>query len=117
MEGNKKLDMKLASRFIFFIVATSLLLLVGCNAKEATNVVVFQNVNLISMTGDKVVENQSVVIKDGLIVDIGEFQTVNIPQDAQIIEGEGKYLMPGLVDMHVHRWRYSGEEFLFLANG
>ncbi|QUH21228.1 amidohydrolase family protein [Alkaliphilus sp. B6464] len=117
MKESKKLNMNLASKIMFFIVATSLLLLVGCNAKEATNVVVFQNVNLIMMTRDKVLENQSVVIKDGLIAEIGEFQTVTIPEEAQIIEGEGKYLMPGLVDMHVHQWRYSGEEILYLANG
>lgn len=140
MKGSKKLNMKLASKILFFVVVTSLLLLVGCKDQEATNVresqnesnhqtsqdlelskestaIVFQNVNLITMTEDKVLENQSVVIKDGLIAGIGEFQTVAIPQGAQIIEGEGKYLMPGLVDMHVHLWLYKGEENLYLANG
>jgi len=132
--------MNLASKIMFFIVVTSLLLLVGCNAPEETNVeesqnasdhqdlqdtdssknattFVFQNVNLITMTEEKILENYSVVIKDGLIVEIGKFQTVAIPEDAQIIEGEGKYLMPGLVDMHVHLWRYSGEDNLYLVNG
>ena len=140
MKGSKKLNMKLASKILFFLVVTSLLLLVGCKDQEATNVresqnesnhqnsqdlelskestaIVFQNVNLITMTENKVLENQSVVIKDGLIAEIGEFQTVAIPQGAQIIEGEGKYLMPGLVDMHVHLWLYKGEENLYLANG
>ena len=135
-----KLNMNLASKILFFLVITSLLLLAGCNGQEATNVkesqnasdhqnsqnlepskksttIAFQNVNLITMTNDKVLENQSVVIKDGLIAEIGKFQTVTIPKEAQIIEGEGKYLMPGLVDMHVHLWLYKGEENLYLANG
>jgi len=134
MKGSMKLNMNLASKIMFFIVTTSLLVLVGCNAKESQNAsrhenfenfghsnkattVVFQNVNLIMMTEDKVLENYSVVIKDGLIVEIGEFQTVSTPEEAQIIEGEGKYLMPGLVDMHVHQMRYRGEEILYLSNG
>ncbi|ABW20302.1 amidohydrolase family protein [Alkaliphilus oremlandii] len=135
-----KLNVNLARKILFFLVVISLLLFVGCNGQEATNVrdnqsesnhqntqdskpseesttIVFQNVNLITMTEDKVLENQSVVIKDGLIAEIGEFKKVAIPEEAQIIEGEGKYLMPGLVDMHVHLWRYTGDEKLYLANG
>lgn len=124
-----KVNMNLASKFMLFIIVTSLLLLVACNDKEVTNVsqdsepskkattIVFQNVNLITMTEDKVLENYSVVIKDGLITEIGKSQKVAIPKDAQIIEGKDKYLMPGLVDMHVHLWRYSGEETLYLVNG
>lgn len=133
-------SMNLKSRIIFFIVVTSMLLLVGCNNHEETRVsesqntldhqedqdaepskdgttIVFQNVNLITMTQDKVLENQSVVIQDGLIAKIGKYQTVTFPEDAQIIEGTGKYLMPGLVDMHVHLWRDRGEDNLYLANG
>jgi len=120
MKGSINLNLNLGSKIIFFIIVTNVLL-VGCSdesklSKKATTVV-FQNVNLITMTEDKVLENQSVVVKDGLITEIGEFQTVNIPKDAQIINGEGKYLMPGLVDMHVHLWRYGREEMLYLANG
>ncbi|MBK8504070.1 MAG: amidohydrolase family protein [Saprospiraceae bacterium] len=40
------------------------------------------------------------LVTDGLIVEIGK--KVRIPNDSQVIDGRGKYLIPGLVDMHVH---------------
>ena len=87
------------------------------NQEEQGNTFVFQNVNLITMTDDQVLENQSVIIEDGLITAIGDADTITIPEGAHIIPGQGKYLMPGLFDMHVHWWRYTGEETLYLANG
>ncbi len=57
------------------------------------------NVNVISMaSSNSVVENATVVIVNNLI------QSINgtIPKNATIIDGKGKWLMPGLVDMHVH---------------
>lgn len=62
--------------------------------------VAFTNVNVIPMDKERVLENQTVLVKDGLIVEIGK--KVKIPKDAQIIEAKGKYLIPGLVDMHTH---------------
>ena len=84
---------------------------------ENANALVFQNVNLITMVNDQVLENQSVVVEDGLIIAIGDANSISIPENARIIPGEGHYLMPGLFDMHVHWWRYTGEETLYLANG
>ena len=78
---------------------------------------VFHNVNLITMTDNQVMKNQSVVIQDGIITEIGDTERVVVPDEAYLIDGEGKYLMPGLVDMHVHWWHYQGEEILYLANG
>ncbi len=79
--------------------------------------VVFQNVNLIPMNEELTVKNQSVVIKEGIIAEIGDFETVTIPEGAQIIEGENKYLLPGLVDMHVHLGQKTSQEILYLAHG
>jgi imidazolonepropionase-like amidohydrolase/pimeloyl-ACP methyl ester carboxylesterase len=62
--------------------------------------VAFTNVNVIPMDKEQVLLNQTVLIKDGLILQIGN--KINLPKDAQIIDGTGKYLIPGLVDMHVH---------------
>jgi imidazolonepropionase-like amidohydrolase len=62
--------------------------------------VAFTNVNVIPMDKERVLENQTVLVKNGVIAEIGA--RVKIPKDAQIIDGEGKYLIPGLVDMHAH---------------
>lgn len=57
------------------------------------------NVNVIPMTADnEVIKNTTVVIVDNKISAIGG----KIPNDAMIIDGEGKWLIPGLIDMHVH---------------
>ena len=58
-----------------------------------------KNVNIIPMTVEnKVIENATVVIKEKKIFSINEA----IPSDAKIIDGSNKWLIPGLIDMHVH---------------
>jgi imidazolonepropionase-like amidohydrolase len=65
--------------------------------------VVFRNVNVISMTSPNVAEKQTVVVSNGKIGSIlGEGAMVKLPEDTVIIDGEGKYLMPGLGEMHGH---------------
>jgi imidazolonepropionase-like amidohydrolase len=54
------------------------------------------------MDRERVVANQTVVIKNGLIVEIGDAKKVKLAKDAVRIDGTGKYLLPGLVDMHTH---------------
>ncbi|MEO6904387.1 MAG: hypothetical protein ABI315_14705 [Bacteroidia bacterium] len=58
-----------------------------------------KNVNIIPMTAEnKIIENATVVIKDKKILSINE----QIPNGAKIIDGKNKWLIPGLIDMHVH---------------
>ena len=59
----------------------------------------FKNVNVLTMTDSVVLKNQSVLIDEGIIRKIGK--DIDQP-DAIHIDGTGKYLMPGLTDMHVH---------------
>ena len=62
-------------------------------------IVALTNVNIIPMTTEnKIIENATVVIKDKKILSINK----PIPGKAKIIDGKGKWLMPGLIDMHVH---------------
>ncbi len=62
--------------------------------------VAFTNVNVIPMDRERVLENQTVLIKNGIIAEIGK--KVKIPKGATVIDGRGKYLIPGLMDMHTH---------------
>lgn len=60
---------------------------------------IIKNVNVISMTiPNKVIYNASVVISNNVIESING----NIPAHCQIIEAKGKWLIPGLIDAHVH---------------
>lgn len=75
--------------------------------------ILIKNVHLVPMTSDTIILNTSVLIKNGRIDKIGK---ALVSENAKIIEGDKKYLFPGLIDMHVHVWdRY--ELGLYLANG
>ena len=84
--------------------------------KDLQSTIVFINVNVIPVDSERILERHAVIVKNGLIDTVGPVSKVQIPEDAFKIDGTGKYLMPGLADMHVHNW--SENEFvLFLANG
>lgn len=62
----------------------------------------FVNVNVVPMTSETVIEQQTVLVHDGLIEAIGHVDEVRIPEDARVIDGTDRYLMPGLAEMHAH---------------
>src|SRR5688500_4486159 len=64
--------------------------------------VVIQNVSVISMTGVRATTRQSVIVRDGRISAIGPSASVRMPAGATIIDGTGKFLIPGLFEMHAH---------------
>ncbi|MBX3243124.1 MAG: amidohydrolase family protein [Acidobacteria bacterium] len=70
--------------------------------KAKSGVIAFVGVNVIPMDRERVLKDQTVIIRDGKIADIGDTKKVKVPKDAQRIDGKGKYLIPGLVDMHTH---------------
>lgn len=82
----------------------------------SSSVIAFVDVNVVPMDSERVLERQTVLVQDGIIAKIGLLSEVSVPDGTTIIEGKGRYLMPGLADMHVHNW--SENDFvLFLANG
>lgn len=68
----------------------------------AAGTLAITGVNLISMTSDQMMANATVVVRNGRIAEVGPSAKVKAPAGAKIIDGRGKYLMPGLADMHVH---------------
>lgn len=62
----------------------------------------FVGVNVIPMDRERMLTNQTVVIRNGVIDAIGDAKKVKVPKDAVRVDGTGKYLIPGLVDMHTH---------------
>lgn len=87
---------------------------------EQDSVVVFKNVNLITMTSESVISNQTVIIKNKRIFQIGSSVDVEIPDKALIVDGSGLFLMPGVADMHCHPEEFKqpvSPLYIYLANG
>lgn len=92
----------------------ALLLLSGAAFAET---IAFVDVNVVPMDTERVLEHHTVLVRDGRIAAVGRAgKEVALPDDAVRIDGRGRYLMPGLADMHAHNW-YESEHLLFLANG
>ena len=83
----------------------------------------FVEVTVIPMDSDRVLTNHTVVVKGDRIWDVGPSSQVQAPAGATQIDGRGKYLMPGLAEMHGHTVRDASETFreqvmfLYAANG
>ena len=83
---------------------------------------IVENVNILDMRTGEILENRHVLIRNGKIHQISDKKVGNIAE--VIIDGAGKYMMPGLTEMHAHipspEWgRDDAREtlFLYLANG
>jgi imidazolonepropionase-like amidohydrolase len=67
-----------------------------------TGTLAFIGAMVISVTGEPHIENATVVVRGGKIIAMGSRNEVKVPSDAQRIEVTGKYIIPGLWDMHAH---------------
>lgn len=70
--------------------------------KVTGNVTAFTNVSVIPMTSNRIIENQTVVIRGDEISLLAPSENVEFDSDATIIDGSGKFLIPGLAEMHGH---------------
>ena len=64
--------------------------------------IAFKNARIITMKGDEVIDNGTIVIEQNKITAIGKAADVQIPADAKIYDLSGKTIMPGIVDVHAH---------------
>lgn len=64
--------------------------------------VIVKDVSLVSMQSDGVLQNHAVAIAQDRIVWIGASDAVPPTHTATLIDGEGGYVLPGLIDLHVH---------------
>lgn len=60
------------------------------------------NVNVVDVGRGRVLPHMTVIVDGGKIVRVGATASTKAPKDAQAVAGEGKFLIPGLWDMHVH---------------
>lgn len=71
-------------------------------ADVPTDKIAFTGARIITMNGDEVIENGTILIEKNKIVSVGPSSSVTIPSDAKTIIAEGKTIMPGMVDVHAH---------------
>ncbi len=88
------------------------------------HIIAFTHVNLIDATGAPAQPDMTVTVAGDRIVSIEKSSATKISKNAQVISAPGKYLIPGLWDMHVHEifgdWVPEDEKItplLFVANG
>jgi len=81
------------------LIRVLLLIAASVQAQEPTAIV---DVTVVPMDRPGVVERQTVIVTQGRIQRIAPLQSARIPPNARRIDGRGKFLMPGLADMHVH---------------
>ena len=92
--------------------------------RAAQGTFAFVDVSVLPMDRDRVLAGQTVVVRDGRITAVGPSASVRIPTEAQRIDGKGKFLMPGLAEMHAHVQGPNAPPelnrdimFLYIANG
>ena len=100
-----------------------LLLLLSIVAPGAVaDTTAFLNVNVLPMSEETVIAQQTVIVSDGIIVAIGNVEMVPVPEGARVVDGTDRFLMPGLAEMHAHVLPADSPDLerdftLFVANG
>jgi len=80
-------------------------LLCICSVESQTYIT---NVTVVDVENEKLIPDQTVTIENGMISEINKSKKVIPKANADVIDGTGKYLMPGLVDAHVHFFQSGG---------
>ena len=77
-------------------------LLCAPTTRAPDSVVAFVNVTVIPMDRERSVRGQTVVVRGARITEIGPSSEVKPPRGSQVVNGRGKFLIPGLAEMHAH---------------
>ncbi|HNX98020.1 MAG TPA: amidohydrolase family protein, partial [Candidatus Aminicenantes bacterium] len=103
--------------WLFLLGCTAALSAAAPDSREA--VIAFRDVTVVPMTREVLLPHRTVLVRGGRILAIGDRRQA-IPPGALVVDGRGRYLMPGLADMHVHcgtrEWE-TPDFNLFLAGG
>src|ERR1044071_3760169 len=100
---------KKMKKITFLLIAVAAFAAFAQAAPGESGTTAFVGVNVIPMDRERILQNQTVIVRDGMITEIGEAKKVKVPKGAQTIDGAGKFLIPGSADMHVHL--FTDDEF------
>lgn len=107
------------------LVVAGLTLACGGAAPPADDgpAVAFTNVTVVPLDAERLLSDQTVVVRGDRIAAVGPAAVVRVPPGATVIDGRGRYLMPGMAEMHAHVPSADDESYvervlaLFVANG
>ncbi|MEM7372161.1 MAG: amidohydrolase family protein [Bacteroidota bacterium] len=85
-------------------------------ADQKSDVYLLSQVSVIPMTTDTILRNHYVLLENGIIKEIREHPIQSPSPSTVVVEGQGKYLIPGLADMHIHL-NDENNLLLMIANG
>lgn len=99
-------------------VLFSVVLAGGCSLAQPsrTALLAIVNVTVIDVVAGQQVAGQTVLVRGSRIERVGPAARVGVPAGATVVDGAGRYLLPGLADMHVHLYT-EGDLLTYVANG
>ena len=109
--GEQYYTIKLEDRFefiagkpdsTFMIPETGIAIGLEAKSDKPEGMIAFTNARIITMKGDEVIENGTVLIENNLIKAVGSKESVTIPAGSKIIDVSGQTILPGFIDAHAH---------------
>ena len=88
--------------FLGALVVVVVALLGGARPSQDVDVVAFERVTVIPMDRERTLPAQTVIVQDGRIVELGPAADVKAPAGATRIDGDARFLLPTLSEMHAH---------------
>ena len=112
--------MRLLRSLVLVLVVNLALIDAHPNHKSRRATIVFEHVAVVDTANASLQPDMTVVIVGDHITDVGKAVQIKAPNNAQVVDARGKFLIPGLWDMHVHI--FGGDRFpvaapLLIANG
>jgi len=110
----------MSKRWAFFVLAFfAVIRTLPCEAQS--NGIAFTHVAVVDVQSGQIEPDMTVLVSGHEIIDVGSSKVVRVPKQTRFVAARGKYLIPGLWDMHVHSlWDFQRPAIffpLFLANG
>ena len=102
VRGCPECECPLRLRQRFFLLLIVFLFCAAHSAAESPSQLAITHVTIIDGTGRGPQPGQTVLIEGGRITNVGPTAKIKVPKSARIVDAMGKFLIPGLWDMHVH---------------
>jgi len=94
--------------FLTLLATVSLQLWGQSPGNPAVRPLVLTHISVVDVASGLTKSDQTVIVRGSRIVEIGPSARIAVPRDAEVLDGAGKYLIPGLADMHNHQVNPSG---------
>jgi len=118
--ADRNLASKAHGQVVRWGIAIALLAAAACAGGTAQNTIAITHVSVIDVASGATRPDNTVLVTGNRITYAGPAASAKIPSGATVVDGRGKFLIPGLWDMHVHGFVWVFSEFagpLMIANG